>query len=361
MLAALQLQRVKNVGTAEGLVHYLRLHAAAVIVDDVVRAQEHFDAADLAAGAAAFAAFQRQRRMQAAEFDFHLVLADDLARQENALADKVSDEAVGRLVVEVVGRIPLLDAAPVHDADLVGHGEGFVLIVSDQNGSHAFALEDFANFKRQAFAQVDVEVRERFIKQDQFGFRGQCARQCHALLLATGELVRVLFTLTGEADGFKQLRNTYGPFGVARGAKAESDIAGDGEMREKRVILKDHADPPLFRRQRVAGSADGLPFQPDFTGGYRLEAGDAAQQRGLAATRRTEQAGDAAGIDPERDAVDDKMLAVALLDVFEFEMGHGGGRCLYGSMVPAECRVGSVRHRGNNTRSIIIRIHTGSP
>jgi hypothetical protein len=68
-------------------------------------------------------------------------------------------------------------------------------------------------------------------------------------------------------------------------------------MREQRVVLEDHADAPLFRRQREAGTADRTPFEPDLAGNHRLEAGDAAQQCRLAAARRAEQAGDAAGVD----------------------------------------------------------------
>ena len=98
-----------DVGAAEGLVRDFRLHRAAVVVNDVVRPQQHFDAAVAPATDAALAAFQRQCRMECAEFDLDLMRAEHLTREEYALAYKISDKAVGWLVVEPVRGVPLLD------------------------------------------------------------------------------------------------------------------------------------------------------------------------------------------------------------------------------------------------------------
>lgn len=68
-------------------------------------------------------------------------------------------------MVEIVRRVPLLDPAVGHQADLVGHGERFVLVVRNQNGGHALFLQDAAHLERQAFAQLDVEVGKRFVEQ----------------------------------------------------------------------------------------------------------------------------------------------------------------------------------------------------
>jgi hypothetical protein len=94
---------------------------------------------------------------------------EHLAAQERALADEVGDEAVGRAVVQVVGRVPLLDAALVHDADLVGDREGLVLVVGDQDRGGAGGLDDVAHFVGQALAQLDVEVGEGLVEQQQAG------------------------------------------------------------------------------------------------------------------------------------------------------------------------------------------------
>ena len=54
--------------------------------------------------------------------------------------------------------------------------------------------------------------------------------------------------------------------------------------------------------------------QADFAGGDFLEAGDAAQQRRLAAAGRAEQAGDLPAFKTEVDAIDHGVFAVALDD-----------------------------------------------
>ena len=98
----------------------------------------------------------------------------------------------------------------MHDADLVGHGEGLVLVVSDKDGGHALALQDLAHFQRKALAQVDVEVGEGLVEQYQFRLRRQCAGQCDTLLLAAGEFMRILRSLAGKANRVEQALDPFG-------------------------------------------------------------------------------------------------------------------------------------------------------
>ena len=62
----------------------------------------------------------------------HTMAAAHLAAQQHALADKAGNGGGGGVVVEIIGRVPLLQAAIGHDADFVGHGKGFLLIVRYQ-------------------------------------------------------------------------------------------------------------------------------------------------------------------------------------------------------------------------------------
>jgi hypothetical protein len=48
-------------------------------------------------------------------------------------------------VIELVRGIPLLDAAVVHDADLVGERKRFVLVVRDQDRRGSARLDDVAH------------------------------------------------------------------------------------------------------------------------------------------------------------------------------------------------------------------------
>ncbi len=76
--------------------------------------------------------------------------------------------------------------------------------------------------------------------------------------------------------------------------QAERDITLHIQMWKQRVILEHHADIALLRWQRETGSADQLVMQVDCAAADRLEAGDAAQGRRLAAAGWPEQATDLA-------------------------------------------------------------------
>ena len=70
-------------------------------------------------------------------------------------------------MVQVVGRGPLLDAALVQDADLVGQREGLALVVGDQDRGTPGRLQDVAHLARQLLAQVGVQAGKRFVEQQQ--------------------------------------------------------------------------------------------------------------------------------------------------------------------------------------------------
>ena len=52
-------------------------------------------------------------------------------RKNVALADKVGNESILRLIVNVLRRSDLLDVALIHDYDGIGHGEGFLLVMGN--------------------------------------------------------------------------------------------------------------------------------------------------------------------------------------------------------------------------------------
>ena len=96
--------------------------------------------------------------------------------------------------------------------------------------------------------------------------------------------------------------------------QTKGDILFDGEMRKQGVILENHPDLPLLRGHPLTGAADHLAIQADFTTGNLLEAGNTAQQSGLAATGRSKQAGDLAFFQTKIDAIDNGGFSVALND-----------------------------------------------
>ena len=83
-------------------------------------------------------------------------------------------------------------------------------------------------------------------------------------------------------------------------------------MRKQRVILKDHADSPFFRRHALPRSANNIAMQTDFTTGNFLKTGNTSQQGCFAATGWAKQTGNLPRFKAQIDAIDDGGFAVAL-------------------------------------------------
>src|SRR3546814_695381 len=92
--------------------------------------------------------------------------------------------------------------------------------------------------------------------------------------------------------------------------EAEGDVLLDVHVREERVGLEHHVHGPLVGRH--AGHV--LALQQDGALAGRLEAGQHAQQRGLAAARGAEQREELAPEDVEGDVVDGDEVAETLGD-----------------------------------------------
>jgi hypothetical protein len=86
-------------------------------------------------------------------------------------------------------------------------------------------LEDLAHFQRQALAQVDVEVGEGFVEQDQLRTRRQGAGERDALLLATGEFVRIAVALATQADRGEQVTHPAAPLAGRQAARPKPTLA----------------------------------------------------------------------------------------------------------------------------------------
>ena len=69
---------------------------------------------------------------------------------------------------------------------------------------------------------------------------------------------------------------------------------------------------------------DVLAVDADLAGGRRLEAGDHAQRRRLAAAAGPEERDELAALDRELEVLDHRVGAEGLADAVEFEEGHGG-------------------------------------
>ena len=210
------------------------------------------------------------------------------AGEDVDLADEIGDEGRRRVAVDLHRRADLLDHALVHDDDPVGDRERLLLVVRDHDGGDAELALQRADLLAQVDADDRVERRQRLVEQQQAGRGGERPRQRDPLLLAAGELGRELGAAARQADQLQQLLDPGGDRRLRHLAvhQAVGDVVGDREVGKERVRLEDDAVVALGRRQ----DRDVAPGLEDAAGGLRLQAGDDAQQRRLAAAGGAEEA-----------------------------------------------------------------------
>ena len=191
--------------------------------------------------------------------------------------------------------------------------------MGDQDRRHAGALEDVADFEREAFAQFDVEIGEGLVEQQQMRLWRQCAGQRDALLLTAGQFVRIAFAALGQSDQFQHFVDALAPRRRRLSAQAEADVVGHRKMRKQCVILKHHADASRFGGDMgfFAGNRDAV--EADAARRRHFEARDQSQHGGLAAARRPEQTGNFPRRQVERQIAHHGLLAVGMADTVYFE------------------------------------------
>ena len=111
--------------------------------------------------------------------------------------------------------------------------------------------------------------------------------------------------------------------------QAVADVVGHRAVRPERVRLEDEAEVASLGRdlELLAGVEDRPVLDPDRAAVRRLEAGDGAQERRLAAPRRAEQRDDLALGELHRHALQDRVVAVREVQVVDAQLvGGSAGR-----------------------------------
>ncbi len=184
-----------------------------------------------------------------------------------------------------------------HD-DAIGERQRLVLVVRDVDRRAVELAMDAPDLRARLEAQLGVEVRQRFVHQDQRRLDDDRARDRHPLLLPARELPRQLALLARQLH---ELERPVDPGGdvVGRDAahpESEADVPRHAHVREQRVVLEHHAEAALLRRQHV----DPLVVEPDAALGQRHQPRDAVQRGRLAAAGRAEQRDELAAPDRQR-------------------------------------------------------------
>ena len=253
--------------------------------------------------------------------------ANALHRELPRDAREASDEGALGVAVHLLGPRILHQLALSQHADPVGQGEGLALVVGDVDGGDSGVTGQGGDLDAQLVASVGVEVREGLVEEHQAHLRGQGPRQRHALLLAAGELVGVALGQVGDADAFEQIGHATlllrpGQGGVAQ---REGHVLAHAHVGPERVVLKDHRQVALVGAHHRRRAEDDLVADSDLTAGGLLDAREAAQQGRLARTRWSEQHGEGARLDDQRDAVERDLGPELLAEVLHFDPRRGEG------------------------------------
>ena len=163
---------------------------------------------------------------------------------------------------------------------------------------------------------------------------GECTRQRDALLLAPGELVRAARRVRRvQGNGFEQF--TDAGMHLAAGGTAQSvcDVLPDGQVREQRTVLRDVSDAPTMRCHSTFRAGNLSSCEGDRSCVGCLEPGNEPQQRGLTATRRSDDGGRGARLQSEVDVVQHRVCVERLGESLDLE---DGGR--HSAAAFADCR-----------------------
>ena len=149
----------------------------------------------------------------------------------------------------------------------------------------------------QAGRHADVQAGERLVEQQHVGMLRERPGDRDPLGLAAGELLGTTAGELSDPQPVKPLQSGGAGLGARDAARAEPerDVLQGGEVGEQHLVLEDHADPTLPHRQRAKFAA----VQPDRALGGD-QAGDRAQQRGLAGAVRPDHGEHLAGLGGER-------------------------------------------------------------
>ena len=184
-------------------------------------------------------------------------------------------------------RAHLLKPPGAHHCDPVADGEGVPLVVGDEDGRHAFLLEDAADLVAHLAAQRRVQVAERLIEQENRGAGRQGPGQGQALLLAAAQLVRIAIGQAGETHQLQHF--LHPPAGVPHPPQPEGRVARHGQVGKQGVVLEDHAHLAPLRRDPGPTAGHQAAAHDDAALIRRLKARDEPQGGRLAAAAGTEE------------------------------------------------------------------------
>ncbi len=207
--------------------------------------------------------------------------------QQIIFTDEAGNKWALRLFVERFRRGDLLNPTAAKDSHPVRQHHRLLLVVGHVDDRDPQATLDAPDFILHFLTQTAIKGAERFVHQHQARFKHQRPGNGHALLLAAGQLAGTPLLKSFQADKLQHAPDALPALLRVNSAylQRKRQIAADRHVRKQRVVLKDHADTPLARRQvvhRATVDADGARCG-------RLKAGQHHQAGGFARPGGAEQ------------------------------------------------------------------------
>ena len=166
-------------------------------------------------------------------------------------ADEAGHEQVRRIVVERLGGADLLELALSHQRYTVAERHRLDLIVSDVDGRHSELALELADLGPHLGSKLRIEIREWLVHEERLRLTDDGAAHRHALPLTAGQLSRLprqlLLEVEHACNPLYALLDLV--FGKVAELEREGEIVEDGLVRVERVVLEDHRDVALARRE----------------------------------------------------------------------------------------------------------------
>src|SRR5688572_11263820 len=242
-----------------------------------------------------------------------------------------------RMVEELFRRVLLDDLAEIHEDDAVGDGAGEAHLVRDAQHGHAGARQ-LDHHLQHFLDHFRIERGGRLVEQHDLGVHAQRARDRDALLLAAGQLARILVRLLWNLHALEVVHRHLFRFllrHLAYPDRRQGQVLDDGQVREQVEVLEHHPDfaahlVDLLQVMRQLGAVDY-----DLAALVLLQAVDAADHGRLAGTGRAAHHDALALVDRQVYVLEDMKLAEPLVDRAHFDHDfradlHPGGRAAVG-------------------------------
>src|SRR5882672_5411638 len=219
----------------------------------------------------------------------------------------------------------LLAGAAHDDAPVLQHigaardleREGDVLL--DQEDGEAALVQD-ADGMQYLLHDQRREAERGLVEHDQLGVAHQAAADGEHLLLAAGERAGELVAALAEAreHGEDVLEGAHGPVASAWKERSHLEVLEHAQAGEDLPALRDLADAEVADRMRFQ-ALDGIVLEENASAAGRLDAGDGANERGLAGAVRADDGDDLALRYLERDVGEGLGISVVQIQILDLK------------------------------------------